>query len=89
MKFFIIFLFFLIGEEIAGGGETEGANEIALQSGNSLFSPNCCFINIAHRGASGYAPEHPLVYYQIGKDTAVDKIEIGFQMIGWNFNYHA
>jgi len=38
------------------------------------------FLNIAHRGASGHAPEHTLVSYQMGEDMNADYIEIDLQM---------
>lgn len=36
--------------------------------------------NISHRGASGYAPEHTLVSYQMGEKMHGDYIEIDLQM---------
>ncbi|SES88883.1 glycerophosphoryl diester phosphodiesterase [Oceanobacillus limi] len=45
----------------------------------SLLSPNR-ILNIAHRGASAYAPEHTLLSYQIGEELAADYIEIDLQM---------
>ncbi|SHG94601.1 glycerophosphodiester phosphodiesterase [Ornithinibacillus halophilus] len=46
---------------------------------DSLLSPNR-FLNIAHRGASGYAPEHTLVAYQTGEEMSADYIEIDLQL---------
>ncbi|MBD1373850.1 glycerophosphodiester phosphodiesterase [Hazenella sp. IB182357] len=37
-------------------------------------------LNIAHRGASGYAPEHTMVSYQLGDDMGADYIEIDLQL---------
>ncbi|OIK09794.1 glycerophosphodiester phosphodiesterase [Bacillus sp. MUM 13] len=37
-------------------------------------------ITISHRGASGYAPEHTLPSYQLGKELKGDYIEIDLQM---------
>lgn len=38
------------------------------------------FLNIAHRGASGYAPEHTLLSYKLGEKLVSDYIEIDIQM---------
>src|SRR5699024_4354229 len=38
------------------------------------------FINIAHRGASGHAPEHTMVAYELGKEMHGDFIEIDLQL---------
>ncbi|WP_040852269.1 glycerophosphodiester phosphodiesterase [Planococcus antarcticus] len=38
------------------------------------------FLNIAHRGASGHAPEHTLVSYEISKGMHGDYIEVDLQM---------
>lgn len=37
-------------------------------------------LNVSHRGASGYAPEHTLVSYEIGEKLKGDYIEIDLQM---------
>ncbi|CAH0198594.1 Glycerophosphodiester phosphodiesterase [Peribacillus sp. Bi96] len=37
-------------------------------------------VNIAHRGASGYAPEHTIPSYQLGEQMKGDYIEIDLQM---------
>ncbi|BCB03574.1 glycerophosphodiester phosphodiesterase [Bacillus sp. KH172YL63] len=37
-------------------------------------------LNISHRGASAYAPEHTLPSYQLGEDMGGDYIEIDLQM---------
>ncbi|WP_134703431.1 glycerophosphodiester phosphodiesterase [Ammoniphilus sp. YIM 78166] len=37
-------------------------------------------VNVAHRGASGYAPEHTLLSYQLGKEMKADYIELDLQM---------
>ncbi len=37
-------------------------------------------VNVAHRGASGYAPEHTLVSYELGEKLKGDYIEIDLQM---------
>ena len=45
----------------------------------SLLSPEQ-ILNIAHRGASGYAPEHTIPAYELGEELAGDYIEIDLQM---------
>jgi glycerophosphoryl diester phosphodiesterase len=37
-------------------------------------------VNVSHRGASGYAPEHTLVSYQMGEKMHGDYIEVDLQM---------
>ena len=37
-------------------------------------------VNVSHRGASGYAPEHTLVSYEMGEKMHGDYIEIDLQM---------
>lgn len=37
-------------------------------------------LNVAHRGASGYAPEHTLLSYELGEAMKGDYIEIDLQM---------
>ena len=37
-------------------------------------------LNVSHRGASGYAPEHTLVSYDMGEKMHGDYIEIDLQM---------
>jgi glycerophosphoryl diester phosphodiesterase len=49
------------------------------QTDDALLSPNR-ILNIAHRGASGYAPEHTLESYKTGEDMIGDYIEIDLQM---------
>lgn len=46
---------------------------------NSLLSPDN-FLNIAHRGASGHAPEHTLESYETGQKMTGNYIEIDLQM---------
>ncbi|WP_228275728.1 glycerophosphodiester phosphodiesterase [Gracilibacillus oryzae] len=48
-------------------------------SSESLLSVNR-MINIAHRGASGHAPEHTIKAYELGEKMGADYIEIDLQM---------
>lgn len=55
-------------------------NASAHTKGMSLLDPNR-IVNVAHRGASGYAPEHTLPAYEMGhKKFKADYIEIDLQM---------
>ncbi|ANU15347.1 Glycerophosphoryl diester phosphodiesterase [Planococcus halocryophilus Or1] len=49
------------------------------QSKEAELNPNR-FLNIAHRGASGYAPEHTLASYELGEEMHGDYIEVDLQM---------
>src|SRR5690625_4115407 len=46
---------------------------------HSLLSPER-IVNIAHRGASGYSPEHTITAYVQGEQMQGDYIEIDLQM---------
>ncbi|WP_285768382.1 glycerophosphodiester phosphodiesterase [Peribacillus sp. SI8-4] len=48
------------------------------QSGSPIYEKK--IVNIAHRGASGYAPEHTIPAYQMGERMNGDYIEIDLQM---------
>ena len=54
---------------VATGGETASAKEKYKE-----------ITNVSHRGASGYAPEHTLISYQMGEKMHGDYIEIDLQM---------
>ena len=49
------------------------------QSGQPSMNENK-FLNIAHRGGSGYAPEHTLPSYELGDEMGGDYIELDLQM---------
>lgn len=48
---------------------------------DSLLSPDR-IVNIAHRGASGHAPEHTILSYETGEEMVGDYIEIDLQKTG-------
>ncbi|AMM91838.1 glycerophosphodiester phosphodiesterase [Peribacillus simplex] len=56
--------------------EASAANED--HSNSSIYERK--IVNIAHRGASGYAPEHTIPAYQLGEQMKGDYIEIDLQM---------
>lgn len=49
------------------------------KKGHPSLNPNRT-LNVAHRGASGYAPEHTLASYELGENLKGDYIEIDLQM---------
>ncbi|MGG3573965.1 glycerophosphodiester phosphodiesterase [Bacillus gobiensis] len=59
----------IIGIGIAASGETVVAKEKHKD-----------IVNVSHRGASGYAPEHTLVSYEKGEKMHGDYIEVDLQM---------
>lgn len=60
-------------------GYTTGDKREGNEADNSLLSPHR-ILNIAHRGASGYAPEHTIAAYELGEELSGDYIEIDVQM---------
>lgn len=66
------------GAVLSTGLPTEDVG--AQSKGKSLLDSNR-IINVAHRGASGYAPEHTMPAYEMGhKKFKADYIEIDLQM---------
>lgn len=63
------FFALLMGVGIASGAGEAIANEKQKD-----------ILNVSHRGASGYAPEHTLVSYEMGEKLKGDYIEIDLQM---------
>lgn len=64
----------LIGTGLGAGVQAEAAQPAAKP-----LNPNK-ILNIAHRGASGHAPEHTLSAYELGQRMKGDYIEIDLQM---------
>lgn len=62
----------LVGSMSTGVASADGKNKPGLNS-NKLA-------NVAHRGASGHAPEHTIPSYKLGEDMKGDYIEIDLQM---------
>lgn len=56
-----------------------GSGVVGQSEAASSLNPNKV-LNVAHRGASGHAPEHTLLAYDLGKDMKGDYIEIDLQM---------
>ncbi len=86
IRIFIVLLIFLASCGHIGETSTEvvtekynQAAEVALDRDGALLSETR-FLNIAHRGASGHAPEHTLVSYQMGEEMNADYIEVDLQM---------
>lgn len=59
----------VIGVSISAGGGTAIATEKHKE-----------IVNVSHRGASGYAPEHTIASYEMGEKMHGDYIEIDLQM---------
>lgn len=74
----LVVIFLLVGCTAHEGVDTMTGNQNRDDSG-SLLSPNR-IINIAHRGASGHAPEHTLVSYETSEEMTGDYLEIDLQM---------
>lgn len=73
--FFLLFIYVGAGRTI----DKEEAIHSFKRDESSLLSTER-FLIIAHRGASGYAPEHTIEAYKIGEELAADYIEIDLQM---------
>lgn len=84
-KISLVFILFLtlVGcntSDVSKSHSTENApDEDEDTPTDNLLSPDH-ILNIAHRGASGYAPEHTLTSYETGEDMDADYIEIDLQM---------
>ncbi|WP_425481232.1 glycerophosphodiester phosphodiesterase [Metabacillus lacus] len=60
---------------LSSGIQTAGAAGASLSP-----QPDAKLINVAHRGASGYAPEHTIASYELGRQMKADYIELDLQM---------
>lgn len=73
-----------VGSESPGGEVSEEANgkdSTVVDSGQESTTAVCDpVLNISHRGASGYAPEHTIASYQLGQEKGGDFIEIDLQI---------
>lgn len=65
----VVFLFTIV----------QGTTTVSAATGNPELNPNR-ILNVAHRGASGHAPEHTLIAYELGERMHGDYIEIDLQM---------
>ncbi|MBN6205748.1 glycerophosphodiester phosphodiesterase [Ralstonia pickettii] len=73
--FFLLLIYVGAGSTI----DKEEAIHSFKRDESSLLSSER-FLIIAHRGASGYAPEHTIEAYKKGEELAADYIEIDLQM---------
>ncbi|KMY45706.1 glycerophosphodiester phosphodiesterase [Bacillus sp. FJAT-27916] len=53
---------------------------LSIDNDASVIEKEIDILNVAHRGASGYAPEHTIASYQLGDKMNGDYIEIDLQM---------
>lgn len=60
----LLFIFIVIGYGCTNKQAPINEKTIINDENESLLSPNR-FLNIAHRGASGYAPEHTIESYEL------------------------
>lgn len=62
-------------------GVSTGAADFtsAASNGHPSLTPEKT-LNVAHRGASGYAPEHTIAAYELGEQMKGDYIEVDLQM---------
>lgn len=65
----LVFAFFLLPNQ----------NTVFAKPDKPSLNPNRT-LNVAHRGASGYAPEHTLIAYELGENMKGDYIEVDLQM---------
>jgi glycerophosphoryl diester phosphodiesterase len=65
---------------LSAGLLTQIAIPAASAAGTNSTAPDEKIINVAHRGASGYAPEHTMASYELGREVKADYIEIDLQM---------
>lgn len=68
----------LLGLGLTGNSDSFAAVAEAEQA--KLPAAESKILNIAHRGASGYAPEHTMASYELGQKMKGDYIEIDLQM---------
>ncbi|MEB9303030.1 glycerophosphodiester phosphodiesterase family protein, partial [Bacillus cereus] len=69
----VLVIFFMTGSIFAGGAvhaKAEGKHEWNTNK----------FLNIAHRGASGHAPEHTFASYDLVKKMKADYLELDIQL---------
>ncbi|MDE5416280.1 glycerophosphodiester phosphodiesterase [Alkalihalobacterium chitinilyticum] len=57
-----------------------GPSQSLAASQSSFPAPEQKIVNVAHRGASGHAPEHTMLAYELGLKMKADYIEIDLQM---------
>ncbi|WP_121616244.1 glycerophosphodiester phosphodiesterase [Virgibacillus halodenitrificans] len=74
-----LLLLFIFISMIAGCSSNQIEKVFNLNTENNLLSPDRLLV-IAHRGASGYAPEHTISSYKLGESLGADYIEIDLQM---------
>lgn len=79
MKRLVRKIFLITAAIVAFGFGFSGHAEAASHSRSRRLNPNK-LLNVAHRGASGHAPEHTLLAYKLGQKMKGDYIEIDLQM---------
>jgi glycerophosphoryl diester phosphodiesterase len=64
----------LVGSLLSTGAASASGNEKTPSMNTSKL------LNVAHRGASGHAPEHTIPSYELGEEMKGDYIEVDLQM---------
>ncbi|WP_245208035.1 glycerophosphodiester phosphodiesterase [Sediminibacillus dalangtanensis] len=79
MKKFATYL--AVSAAVMGGASQIGTVQAEAAGGEAdLPFPEERMLNISHRGASGYAPEHTIAAYELGVEMKGDYIEVDLQM---------
>ncbi|WP_053218297.1 glycerophosphodiester phosphodiesterase [Virgibacillus senegalensis] len=79
MKKFVTYL--AMSAAVMGGASQIGTVQADAAEGEAdLPFPDERMLNISHRGASGYAPEHTIAAYELGVEKKGDYIEVDLQM---------
>lgn len=63
-----------------GCQEKEALENVVIDEDDRTLLSKYNIVNIAHRGASGYGPEHTIPTYELGEAMGADYIEIDLQM---------
>jgi glycerophosphoryl diester phosphodiesterase len=82
LTFAMLFLVALLGAPTAGAApdKVSTADSNVLSFPDQRSKTDSTVLNIGHRGASGYAPEHTIPAYDLALEQGADYIEIDLQM---------
>src|SRR4028118_1515096 len=78
----MLFLVALLGAPTAGAAPDKAstADSNVLSFPDQRSTTDSTVLNVGHRGASGYAPEHTIPAYDLALEQGADYIEIDLQM---------
>ena len=82
LTFAMLFLVAMLGAPTAGAAPDKAstADSNVLSFPDQRSKTDSTVLNIGHRGASGYAPEHTIPAYDLALEQGADYIEIDLQM---------